>query len=423
MTPPAALPPLPAAPSVRGTSAAPATAPRDEAAPSPFDQHMQAARSAPSPSQPPPAPSPAAPAQGAPAAADAVAKPAPEPNMSTSAATPATSAANALPAAVAASRGQAAAAPLDAALLMAQAAPVVAAPFAVEAGDAADAAATKTASTSKSGTPGEEAAATLASAMLALLGQATGSLAGASPAADDATVSADGATSGQSRASALSQGTGADSTATPQGMGADGEALAAAVAAATAPGAGPAGTAASVEHTLAPAVVDARKDHGLAALALATTPVPAPAVPTPALPQLQLSSPPGSAGFASELGQQVAWLGRHDIQQAKIRLHPEDLGTLDVHLSVSHDRVDVVFSAQHPAAVAAVQQSLPQLDHMLARHGLSLGHAEVGQQQSRGDERARGERRAHAAVDEVGETHGAGLPLATSRVGLLDAFA
>ncbi|WP_426662780.1 flagellar hook-length control protein FliK [Rhodanobacter aciditrophus] len=342
--------------------------------------------------------------------------------MSTPATTPATSATNALPAAGATSRGQAAAAPLDAALLMAQAAPAVAAPLAAEAGDAVTAAA-KTAGTSKSGTPDEEAAATLAGAMLALLGQAAGSLAGASPAADDATVSADGAASGQARASVLSQGTGVDGTATPQGTGADGEALAAAVAAATAPGASPAGIAAGVEHALASTAVDARKDHGLAALALATTPVSAPAAPAPALPQLQLSSPPGSAGFAGELGQQVAWLGRHDIQQAKIRLHPEDLGTLDVHLSVSHDRVDVVFSAQHPAAVAAVQQSLPQLDHMLARHGLSLGHAEVGQQQSRGDEHARGERRAHAAVDEVGDTHGAGLPLATSRVGLLDAFA
>ena len=84
--------------------------------------------------------------------------------------------------------------------------------------------------------------------------------------------------------------------------------------------------------------------------------------------------------------------------------------------------MDVVFSAKHPAAVTAVQQSLPQLDHMLAQHGLSLGHAEVGQQQS-GDGHARGEGRDAAAVDEIGEVQGASLPLAASRVGLLDAFA
>jgi flagellar hook-length control protein FliK len=42
-------------------------------------------------------------------------------------------------------------------------------------------------------------------------------------------------------------------------------------------------------------------------------------------------------------------------------------------------KVNVAILAQHPAAVHAVQQTLSQLDTMLAHHGLSLGQADVGQ--------------------------------------------
>ena len=331
------------------------------------------------------------------------------PILATPVATPAASAAGTPSPAAASLRGQADATPPDAAL-----ATILATSTATATGDAATTAAatSKTAGTTKTATPDDEGAATLAGAMLALLGRVTGGMAGASSDAGDATVSADGSASGQAKAAVVSQG-----------LGPDDKTLAAAVAAAT-PAANLAGMPASVERLFASASTGTRKDHGLEALALAAAPAPTPATQAqaPALPQLQLSSPPGSPGFADELGQQVVWLGQQDIQQAKIRLHPEDLGSLDVHLSVSHDRVDVVFSAQHPAAVTAVQQSLPQLDHMLARHGLSLGHAEVGQQQS-GNGHARGEGHAAAAVDEIGEAHGASTPVAASRIGLLDAFA
>jgi flagellar hook-length control protein FliK len=151
-------------------------------------------------------------------------------------------------------------------------------------------------------------------------------------------------------------------------------------------------------------------------------PAPATLVPPVAPTVLQLPSPVGSQAFAQDLGQQVAWLSGQGIKQARIRLHPEELGSLDVKVSVTHGRVDVVFSAQHPAAVAAVQQSLPQLDHMLAQHGLSLGHAEVGQQH-RGDRHGHADDAGTAAMDEPGEIHAVGMTTSLGQVGLLDAFA
>lgn len=148
--------------------------------------------------------------------------------------------------------------------------------------------------------------------------------------------------------------------------------------------------------------------------------VPAPAAPVAPV-SVPISAPASSHAFAQELGQQVTWFVGQDVKHARIRLHPEELGSLDLKISVNHGRVDVVFHAQHPGAVTAVQQSLPQLDQMLAQHGLSLGNAEVGQQHDRGDQS--GHNGHGDGVSEIDEVHGPGLVTPLSQLGLLDAFA
>lgn len=137
---------------------------------------------------------------------------------------------------------------------------------------------------------------------------------------------------------------------------------------------------------------------------------------------LEITSPAGTPAFAQELGQHVVWLGLQDVKQARIRLHPEDLGALDVKVSMNHDRVDVSFAVQHPAAVHVVQQTLPQLDALLAHHGLSLGQTDVGQRQqqgatSRGSEGSDG----IGGIDAAEPVALASTPV--SALGLLDTFA
>ncbi len=164
------------------------------------------------------------------------------------------------------------------------------------------------------------------------------------------------------------------------------------------------------------------KDHSATDVAQSVSLPVAPPSAAATPPVLQLQSPVGSPTFAHDLSQHVAWLGGQNIKEARIRLHPEELGSLDVKISVTHGRVDVVFSAQHPGTVAAVQQSLPQLDHMLAQHGLSLGHAEVGQH-DRGDRRGHGADTGNVAPDDTHEIQATGMTTPISQIGLLDAFA
>ncbi|MHB1057552.1 MAG: flagellar hook-length control protein FliK [Rhodanobacter sp.] len=286
--------------------------------------------------------------------------------------------------------------------------PLPAAPpaAAAETADAADAATGEKAPADQDET-GDRAASALAAAMLALLGPSVAGVLrqGAAAKAAGTALLAGKTVAVDAKAAGLLLPEAANGT------------VAAPVGALTA-AAGMLAAAAEVQ----PPAAETGKDPSKATAPAVALPVPsAPAAPAPAH-VLQLQSAPGSPSFGQDLGQQVAWLGGQDVKQARIRLHPEELGSLDVSVSVTHGRVDVVFSAQHPAAVAAVQQTLPQLDHMLAQHGLSLGHAEVGQHD-------RGDRRGHAgdagtgAPDEVGEIHGGSLPASPGTVGLLDAFA
>jgi flagellar hook-length control protein FliK len=148
-------------------------------------------------------------------------------------------------------------------------------------------------------------------------------------------------------------------------------------------------------------------------------PLPAPAAGTHLL---AMAAPLGADGFHQELATQVNWLAGQDVKQARIRIHPEDLGPIDLKVSVSHEHVDVVFSVQHPGTVQALQQSLPQLGQMLAQHGLSLGHAEVGQHG--GNDASTPHHGGTAGmVDEPAELQISSISTTTGLPKLLDAFA
>jgi len=141
---------------------------------------------------------------------------------------------------------------------------------------------------------------------------------------------------------------------------------------------------------------------------------------------LAMNAPVGSSDFAKELGQHITWLSGQDVKQAQIRLNPQDLGPLDVKVSVEHGRVDVSFLTQHPAATAAVQQGLDQLNQMLGGQGLSLGHATVGQHAQQqfaqqGQQGQQSQASSSASDESVADT-----PIAAATriaVGLVDAFA
>lgn len=155
---------------------------------------------------------------------------------------------------------------------------------------------------------------------------------------------------------------------------------------------------------------------------IGTAPLPLPAVAGAGVPVVLVATPVGTPGFGQEFGRQITWLATQDLKQARVRLHPEELGQVDLKISVTDGRVDVAFSVQHPGAAQAVQQSLPQLNQMLAQQGLSLGHTEVGQHGGDGSPSHRHGAGAMEADDGV-EAHAVTALTAVRPSSLLDAFA
>lgn len=290
--------------------------------------------------------------------------------------------------------------------------------------DADDTAATDgTTSSADSQDDGAAADVSVAGAMLALLGQAMP--ANASAATGGAAKVMAASVLKASLGTAASDATAQDAMAQASGDAAGDTTTAAA-------GQGGSNAAAAFADLFAhglPKQIAARQDDAkgtdaLAALLPATAQATTTATAVP-VHTLSIASPVGSTDFTQQLGQQIAWLGNQDIKQARIRLHPEDLGSLDVKVSVQHTgQVDVSFAAQHPATVHALQQTLPQLDSLLAQQGLSLGQAQVGQQSNgggsgHGQGSAVGGDGGDASIDDVA----AAAPVTVSALGLVDAFA
>ena len=141
------------------------------------------------------------------------------------------------------------------------------------------------------------------------------------------------------------------------------------------------------------------------------------------VPVVFVATPVGTPAFGQEFGRQITWLATQDLKQAHVRLHPEELGQVDLKINVTDGRVDVAFSVQHPGAAQAVQQSLPQLDQMLAQQGLSLGHTEVGQHGSDGSSSSHRHGVSAVEVEDGGELHAVTSLTAARPSSLLDAFA
>jgi flagellar hook-length control protein FliK len=100
-----------------------------------------------------------------------------------------------------------------------------------------------------------------------------------------------------------------------------------------------------------------------------------------ALPVMPVATPVGQAGWASELGQRVAWLAQGELREAQLQLHPRSLGPVEVRIAYGHEQqLNVSFTAANPAAREALDAALPRLREMFDQQGLNLADANISQQ-------------------------------------------
>ncbi|HVJ36628.1 MAG TPA: flagellar hook-length control protein FliK [Stenotrophomonas sp.] len=130
-------------------------------------------------------------------------------------------------------------------------------------------------------------------------------------------------------------------------------------------------------------------------------------------------------GFDEAVGTRLTWLAEQKIGHAHIKITPNDLGPVEVHLQMDGDKVHASFTAAHVDVRQALEQSLPRLRDMLGEHGFQLAHADVGAQQQGQREGGSG-RSGPGGLDPASsdEATSVVVPASVLRArGLLDAYA
>ncbi|MBW5406976.1 flagellar hook-length control protein FliK [Morganella morganii] len=111
-----------------------------------------------------------------------------------------------------------------------------------------------------------------------------------------------------------------------------------------------------------------------------------------AQPSVQLTAQLGSELWQQQVSQNMIYFSRQGLQQAQLRLHPEELGSLNIHLKIEDNQAVMHFVSPHSHVRAAMESMMPVLRNALQESGIHLAQSSVGQeyhgnQQGSGDGR------------------------------------
>lgn len=134
----------------------------------------------------------------------------------------------------------------------------------------------------------------------------------------------------------------------------------------------------------------------------------------------RIGTPVHDARWADALANRLVMMAREGESVASLRLVPQDLGPLDIQITVRDDQATVHFGAAHQETRAALEASMPRLRELLQAQGLQLGNASVSHQSAGGQNSDRGT--GNGGVAGVEETEAAATARAVSTA-LLDTYA
>ena len=97
---------------------------------------------------------------------------------------------------------------------------------------------------------------------------------------------------------------------------------------------------------------------------------------------LKMSIRFGQPGWAEQLVERAANLAGQNIKQAEVQLNPQELGSINIKISVSQEQAAVTFAAQNAQVREAIDQTLHRLREAFESSGLELVQADVHDQRS-----------------------------------------
>ncbi|MBR9908284.1 MAG: hypothetical protein GYB30_09575 [Gammaproteobacteria bacterium] len=106
----------------------------------------------------------------------------------------------------------------------------------------------------------------------------------------------------------------------------------------------------------------------------------APATPSTTAATASLAAPVGSQAWANQLQQNVLQMVMHNQNEMTLRLHPAELGPLQVQLRMDDTTAQLNILTHSQQVRGALEQALPTLREALANQGIQLGESNVNDQ-------------------------------------------
>ena len=91
-----------------------------------------------------------------------------------------------------------------------------------------------------------------------------------------------------------------------------------------------------------------------------------------AMPTLTIPVPVEHSQWSQQLAEHTLWLGQTGQQSALLKLHPEELGPLQIHVQVTESNAAVHITSPTPELRDLIDQSVLRLQELMAEQGLTL---------------------------------------------------
>ncbi|MCA1924133.1 flagellar hook-length control protein FliK [Buttiauxella noackiae] len=173
---------------------------------------------------------------------------------------------------------------------------------------------------------------------------------------------------------------------------------------------------------------DAAANNTSTASALTTPTFSTATVATPASAQIavpvapQISAQLGSQEWQQAVSQHITLFTRQGQQSAELRLHPEDLGQIQISMKLDDNQAQLQMVSAHSHVRAALEATLPNLRIALAESGIQLGQSSIssessaGQQQQQSGQQQQQASRSGGTFPSMGDADSLVVPASVQRL-------
>lgn len=110
-----------------------------------------------------------------------------------------------------------------------------------------------------------------------------------------------------------------------------------------------------------------------------------------------ISQPLGTHEWQRAISQHVTLFTKQGQQSAELRLHPEDLGQVQISLKLDDNQAQLQMISGHSHVRAALEAALPMLRTQLAENGIQLSQSSISSESSAGQQQSSSQQQQHAS--------------------------